>query len=199
MDIQRNKKKYSEKMFNELVLIYLISNTGYFFEYEAEFLLKISKRTIQRYVKEINETHIIGKHVKGLETINENGYKSYHAHKDFFIRDEDPLESAKKPQSIILPIGFMQKHPVGIDSNDQHIVRLTRCALLLHQAKNAMRNELDKFDIAEERMEAIHFTENSIIKCYNYYFNEMKFNVSFKTFKRDMALISDVIEFLNNK
>ncbi|MDO4941133.1 MAG: hypothetical protein Q4E33_05535 [Erysipelotrichaceae bacterium] len=199
MDIKRNKKKYSEKMFNELVLIYLISNTGYFFEYEAEFLLKISKRSIQRYVSEINETRVIGKHSKGLETVNENGYKSYHVHRDFFVRDEDPIEAANNPQSIILPIGFMQRHPAGLDSPDQHIVRLTRCALLLHRAKNAMRRDLRNTRIADERSAEIHFSEESILTCYDYYFNEMKFNVSFKTFKRDLALVSDVIEFMNNK
>lgn len=177
-------------MFNELVLIYLISNAGYFFEYEAEFLLKISKRTIQRYVREINDTHVIGKHTKGLETINENGYKSYHVHKSFFIRNDDPIESANNPKSVLLPIGFMQKHPAGLDSDNQHIVRLTRCALLLHCAKNEIR-------MLNER--AWKKPKDVVMECAKYYFIEMNFGVSLKTFKRDMYLVIDVINFMKDK
>lgn len=200
MDIKRNKKKYSEKIFNELVLIYLLSNNSYFFEYEADFILKISKRTLKRYIDEINATHVLGKHYSGLESINKNGYKSYHLSKDFFNEEDDPYETALNDNPILLSLGFQQRHPSGLDSDNQHIVRLTRCALLLHKAKCAIKNDMCIYDSSSNRCEKdLHFTENSVVECYDYYFNKMKFNLSYKTFKRDMVIVRDVIEFLNSK
>ena len=67
MEIKRKKKKYSEKLFNELVLFYLLNRTGYFFEYEASFLLKISSRTLRRYIREIKETCVLHRDGRGLE------------------------------------------------------------------------------------------------------------------------------------
>ena len=50
MKIERKKKEHSEKLFNELVLFYLLNRNSYFFEYEASFLLKVSSRTLRRYI-----------------------------------------------------------------------------------------------------------------------------------------------------
>lgn len=190
MKFDRKKKEYSEKLFNELVIFYLLNRTGYFFEYEASFLLKISSRTLRRYVREINQTCILHRNGKPLKTYVENGYKSYHVYLDEFNKEKDPFADALNPKPILLPIGFCQKHPKGLDSENKHIVRLTRCALLLHDTYNVFRNGLGSSwktpeDIMKEIME--------------YYFEEMKFDVSLKTFKRDLKLVTDVIVFMNDK
>ena len=189
MKIKRKKKKYSEKLFNELVLFHLLSIYGYFFEYEASFLLKVSNRTLRRYINEIEETCILYRGGGKLETLNENGYKSYHVSLCFFNNEKDPVKDALNPQTIILPIGFCQKHPKGLNSKNQHIVRLTRCALLLHK----VQTELKKMD--STRMDIIDVVRN----CINYYFDEIKINVSPKTFKRDILLVFDVLVYMQDK
>ena len=188
--IERKKKKYSEKLFNELVLFYLLNKNSYFFEYEASFLLKISSRTLRRYIREINETRILHRHGKGLESFNQNGYKSYHVYLDSYNKETDPFKDALNPKTILLPIGFCQKHPKGLDSINQHIIRLTRCALLLHCANNEIR-ELNECRWKEPK--------DVVMECAKYYFIEMNFDVSLKTFKRDMHLVIDVINFMKNK
>lgn len=190
MEIKRKKKKYSEKLFNELVLFYLINRTGYFFEYEASFLLKVSSRTLRRYIREISETCILHRNGSKLKTYSENGYKSYHVYLDSFNRETDPVDDALSPKLTLLPIGFCQKHPKGLDSNNQHIVRLTRCALLLHCANNEIR-ELNECNWKGPK--------DVVMECAKYYFIEMNFGVSLKTFKRDINLVIEVIDFMKDK
>ena len=190
MEIKRKKKKYSEKLFNELVLFFLINRTGYFFEYEASFLLKVSDRTLRRYIREINETCVLHRSGRGLESFNQNGYKSYHVNLDFYNKETDPFNDALNPQTVLLPIGFCQKHPKGLDSKNQHIARLTRCALLLHCANNEIR-ELNECSWKRPK--------DAIMECAKYYFVEMDFGVSLKTFKRDMNLVIEVIDFMKDK
>ena len=188
--IERKKKKYSEKLFNELVLFYLLNRNAYFFEYEASFLLKVSSRTLRRYIREINETCVLHRNGRGLESLTQNGYKSYHVNLGFFNKETDPFKDAINPQTVLLPIGFCQKHPKGLDSDNQHIARLTRCALLLHCANNEIR-ELNECSWKEPK--------DVVMECAKYYFIEMNFGVSLKTFKRDMYLVVDVINFMKDK
>ena len=190
MKIKRKKKKYSKKLFNELILFYLLSRNGYFFEYEASFLLKVSSRTLRRYIREINKTCVLHRDGRGLEPFTQSGYKSYHVNLDFYNKETDPFEDALNPQTILLPIGFCQKHPKGLDSDNQHIVRLTRCALLLHCANNEIR-KLNECSWKEPK--------DVVMECAKYYFIEMNFDVSLKTFKRDMYLVVDVINFMKDK
>ena len=187
--IERKKKKYSEKLFNELVLFYLLNRTGYFFEYEASFLLKVSSRTLRRYIREINETCILHRNGRGLEPYNQNGYKSYHVNLDFYNKETDPFKDAINPQSVLLPIGFCQKHPKGLDSKNQHMVRLTRCALLLHEMVNELRDVDSGCQTAKEGMD----------KCLFFYLEYININASLKTIKRDMKLVIDVIFFMKDK
>lgn len=189
MKIKRKKKQYSEKLFNELVLFYLLNRSGYFFEYEVSFLLKVSSRTLRRYIREINETRVLSRHGKGLKSFKQNEYKSYHVNLSFYNKETDPLENALNPKAILLPIGFCQKHPKGLDSHNQHIVRLTRCAILLHKMVNELRDMESGYQTAKEVMN----------KCLFFYLEYININASLKTIKRDMHLIIDVINFMNDK
>lgn len=190
MDIKRKKKPYSEKLYNELILFYLLRKSGYFYEYEASFLIKVSNRTLRRYIHEINETCILHRDKEKLKIHTENGYKSYHVYSDFYNENSDPLEDLLYPNVALLPIGFCQKHPKGLDSQNQHIVKLTRCALLLHCANNEFRK------LNEHRWRK---PEDMIYNCLKYYFFEMEFDVSIKTFERDMKLVIDVIKSMKDK
>ena len=190
MKIKRRKKKYSGKLFNELILFYLLNRNSYFFEYEASSLLNVSSRTLRRYINEINETCVLNRRGKGLEAFTQNRYKSYHVNLGFFNKENNPSKDAINSQTVLLPIGFCQKHPKGLDSFNQHIVRLTRCALLLHYANNEIR-ELNECKWKEPK--------DVVTECAKYYFVEMNFDVSLKTFKRDMYLVVDVINFMKDK
>ena len=190
MKTKHKKNKYSNILFNELVLFYLLNKSGYFFEYETSSFLKISNRTFERYIREINETYVLHRIGRGLESFNQNGHKSYHVNLDIYIKETDSFVNTPSPQTVLLPIGFCQKHPRGLDSVNQHIVRLTRCALLLHCVNNKIK-ELNEYNQKQSK--------DVIMECAKYYFVEMNFGASLKTFRRDMSLVIDVIDFMKDK
>lgn len=191
----RRKKKYSSKIFNELSLLYLVSNTGYFYEYEAYSILKISERTLYRYLEDIKETYILGLHSNGLQSFVYKGNKLYHYEPIFFRPRENPLEEAINPAVDILPIGFVQKHPKGLDSSNKHIVRLTRCTMLMHHTKCIIENDVFQFCNCDTKQ----FNQYIFKKCYEFYYDNIGCNVNIKTFNRDMMLIIDVLKFIVDK
>ena len=86
----------------------LISYSPYFFEYEASFLLKISSRTLRRYIREINETHVLSKHGKGLESFSQNGFRSYHDNLGFFNKETDPFKMPLIPKLYCYQLAFVK-------------------------------------------------------------------------------------------
>lgn len=189
MKIKHNNKQRSDKLFNELVLFYLINKSGFFYEYEASSLLNVSNRTLRRYVDEISKTCILHRNGKKLTTYIKNGCKSYYAYLDVFCRKTKLAGDVLHTKSILLPIGFCQNHPKGLDSKNKHIVRLTKCALLLHQMVNILREvEFGHYELNE-----------GMTKCIKYYLKNINANTSLEVIKEDMKLVINTIFFMKNR
>lgn len=173
----RHKKPYSEKLFNELCIVYLlIDNDNSLDYYVLDRLFQTSKRTLYRYIKDINDVcPSLGLHSEG-----ENKHKYLCASLPKQYDDYDLYQ-------YILDLG---------KDNSNCSDRLWRCTQLL--AKNY--GCLDKEDcIDESDLINISAYDKAIINNERYAFidfsacDELYGKTSLRTQQRDVKLVKTIL------
>lgn len=168
---KRNKKDYSSKIFSELCLFYVFLLQGRIYRYEAESLFNVSKRTLYRYFSDLIETGLIHQ-IPGTVSVNKNKLAFYSIYKN---RNERVFLNKKHLR--------IDPDPIGLHSEDQHILRLTRLGMMLE----------DSFTFDED-----YETNFDSEKLYSFY-KKKKFPLSVKTMNRDRKLVKDVFEYMNKR
>ena len=193
MKINRRKKEFSDAIFNELLLAYLFSQNAVVYKYEVKSFIKKSDRTIYRYFNDLNKTGLFNDGIVSYKTNGETRYSPYKNEKELYDIEKDiPL----------LMTSFSFNSPLGLQSKDTHINRLTRCSLLLHYLKCLEKrklNKINKHEFNDNLEKCITLSEEDLEKAQNYYFNEIKILRSKKTFKRDLYLVLSVMYYISDK
>jgi len=168
---KRNKKDYSAKVFNELCLFYVFLLQGRIYRYEAENLFNVSKRTLYRYFSDLIEAGLIHQ-IPGSTAANKNKLAYYSIYKN---RNERIFLNKKHL--------LIDTDPVGLHSEDPHILRLTRLGMML----------ADSFGFDED------YETNYDSERLDSFYKRKKFPLSAKTMARDRKLVKDVFEYMNEK
>lgn len=189
----RRKKLFSDKLFNELILIYLFSQQAAIYEYEIDMLIKKSKRTFYRYLEDLKETGLFKSGINCVK--DENGNKKYIPYyKDISL----PSDSAP-----ILMLSFVLGNPSGLSSKNQHIRKLTRCSILLHSLRT--KKDLNKRSFSYQNLNendddvALLLTNKDLFDCKKIYYDDMQLDLSNKTFKRDLYITLIVLFYMNTR
>ena len=168
---KRKEKEYSSKIFNELCLFYVLILQGRIYRYEAESLLKVSRRTLYRYFSDLMETGLIHQIPESTET----GKKELSYYSIFKNRNERIFLNRKHL--------LVDSDPIGLHSEDPHILRLTRLGMML----------ADAFRFDED-----YKTNYDPVRLKSFY-KKKKFPLSAKTMSRDRKLVMNVFDYMNRK
>lgn len=189
----RKDKLLSDKLFCELVILYIFQEQAEVYEHELEHFVNKSKRTIYRYMEDLNKTDLFRS--RGIKTrVTNEGLKKYSAYdEDFYASDGTPL----------LMLTFVCKNIKGLHSDDKHIARLTRCAILMHELKckresNLYTREFWDDDFVEDD-DMLYISNKDVEEAKKYYYEELELTYSEKTFKRDLLAALYVIYYMKLK
>ena len=167
----RKKKEYSSKMFNELVLFYIFLIQGRIYKYEVEKILNVSERSINRYFFDLVLSGLIQFIPKTVD-VSKSDLSYYALYKN---RNERIFLNNKHLN--------IKNNPIGLNSNNQHIARLTRLALIMQDAFKYDEDYENNYDI--NKLETFYERHN--------------FNLSSKTIKRDIKLVEAVFDYMKEK
>ena len=173
----RHKKLYSEKLFNELCIIYLLMDSDNTLDsYVLDQRFGVSKRTMYRYIEDINAS---------LPALNLH-FEGKNKHR--FLTASLPDEYDDYELSILI-IKTLSDLDV---SND----RLRRCILLVAHNEYSLENvdHLDEADLSDlSENDYVQINDEQYVFC-DFYSNEKVYEkTSLRTKQRDVKLVKDVL------